>query len=154
MQAKYASMRQEAYTATYQRAAELLQDLAVRDFVVLYLAEGYRKQQNSVALSNSNPQIVKFAHTTMQRLATNKHFYYSFQYHADQNPDKLKSFWGAHLAIDPNLIRAIPKTNSGHLAGRRFTCEYGVFQVQVSDTLFRSRLQALMDVVQEQWQTT
>jgi transcriptional regulator with XRE-family HTH domain len=153
MQAKYASMRHQAYTAAYEKAAELLKDLLIRDFVVLYLAEGYRKQPNSVALSNSNPQIIQFAHAAMRRLATNTHFYYSFQYHADQNPDELRCYWGAYLNIDPGLIHAIPKTNSGRLAGRRFTCKYGVFQLQVSDTLFRSRLQALMDVVQEQWQT-
>ncbi len=37
------------------------------------------------------------------------------------------------------------------MRGRRFACQYGVFQVQVGDTAFRARLQALMDAVQEQW---
>jgi transcriptional regulator with XRE-family HTH domain len=151
MQAKYAAMRQEAYAATNMRATELLQDLVVRDFVILYLAEGYRKQRNCVALSNSNPRIIKFAHNAMRRLATNPHFYYSFQYHADQNPDELKLYWAAQLGISSEQIHPIPKTNSGHLEGRRFACEHGVFQIQVGDTRFRAELQALMDAIQEEW---
>lgn len=89
----------------------------------------------------------------MRRLASNQHFNYGFQYRADQNPDELKIFWASCLDIDPQLIFAIPKTNSGHLKGRRFACEYGVFQVRVADTTFRAQLQALMDTVQAQWAT-
>ena len=151
MQAKYAAIRQAAYDAVYSQATELLRDRDLRDFVVLYLAEGYRKDRNSVSFGNSNPRMIQFAHGCMRRLSSNPHFRYSFQYHADQDPSELKQFWAACLGIDPDSIKAIPKTNSGHLKGRRFACEYGVFQVQVGDTDFRARLQALMDAVQEQW---
>ncbi len=151
MQAKYAAIRQAAYDAAYSRAADLLQDHGLRDFVILYLAEGYRKDRNSVSFSNSNPVMIRFAHIWMRKLSTNPHFRYSFQYHSDQDPEELKQLWASCLDVGPNDIKAIPKTNSGHLKGRRFACEYGVFQVQVSDTAFRARLQALMDAVQEQW---
>ena len=151
MQAKYAAIRQAAYDAVYSRAAELLQDRDLRDFVVLYLAEGHRKDRNSVSFGNSNPTMVRFAHSCMRKLATNTHFNYSFQFHADQDPEALRQFWASCLGIGPETIKALPKTNSGHLKGRRFACEYGVFQVRVGDTAFRARLQALMDAVQEQW---
>jgi transcriptional regulator with XRE-family HTH domain len=151
MQAKYAARRQTAYDAMYQAAPKLLEDTEVRDFVVLYLAEGYRKGRNSVQLSNSNPIMVRFAHKCMRRLSTNPHFYYSFQYHADQDPHELQAYWATCLGTQPERIKPIAKTNSGHLKGRRFACEHGVFQIQVSDTMFRAQLQALMDVVQEQW---
>lgn len=151
MQAKYAAIRQAAYDDAYSRATDLLQDRDLRDFALLYLAEGYRKDRNSVSFNNSNPAMIRFAHTCMRRLSTNPHFRYGFQYHADQDPEALKQFWAASVGIGPDTIKAIPKTNSGHLKGRRFACEYGVFQVQVSDTAFRARLQALMDAVQEQW---
>ncbi|HKP54522.1 MAG TPA: hypothetical protein VJ183_17940 [Chloroflexia bacterium] len=154
MQAKCAARREAAYNAALEAASTLLQDHEVRDFVVLYLAEGYRKDRNKVSFSNSNPIMVRFANKCMRRLASNPHFYYSFQYHSDQNPDDLKLFWGMCLGIAPELIHPIPKTNSGHLAGRRFACKYGVFQIQISDTRFRAELQALMDVVQEQWTTS
>lgn len=151
MSAKYAARRKAGYDAAYQDAGELLKEDGIRDFVILYLAEGYRKNRNVVSLSNSNPSIIKFAHSCMRRMATNPHFAYSFQYHADQDPERLKRFWAACLNVGTELIRPIRKTNSGQLKGRRFACVYGVFQVRVGDTLFRSRLQALMDVVQEQW---
>jgi AcrR family transcriptional regulator len=151
MSAKYAARRLEAYNVAYAQAGELLSDRQIRDFVILYLAEGNRKTRNSVGVGNSNPAIIRFAHLCMRRLSSNPHFYYSFQYHADQDPAELKQFWSACLGIEPQSIKAIPKTNSGHLKGRRFACEYGVFQVQVGDTSFRARLQALMDSVQDQW---
>ena len=151
MQSKYAARRQQAYDAVRAQASALLEDREIRDFVVLYLAEGTRKDRNVVALSNSNPLIIKFAHRCMQRLATNPHFYCSFQYHADQDPEQLRRFWAALLDLNPERIKPILKTNSGHLQGRRFACEYGVFQIKAGDTIFRAQLQALMDAVQEQW---
>src|SRR4051812_40230203 len=90
MQAKYAALRQQAYEQGREAAQELLADQQIRDFVILYLAEGIRKVRNQVALSNSNPHIIKFVHECLKRLAPNRHIYYSFQYHADQNPDELK----------------------------------------------------------------
>jgi hypothetical protein len=151
MQTKYASLRGSTYEATYREASHLLEDRDIRDFVVLYLAEGYRKDRNSVSFTNSNPQMIRFAHNCMRRMSSNPHFRYNLQYHDDQNRAELIAFWASLLEIDPERINSFPKTNSGKLKGRRFPCEYGIFQIQVSDTLFRSRLQALMDVVQEQW---
>lgn len=151
MQARYAALRQAAYDAAHDDTYTLLQDRDIRDFIVLYLAEGYRKNRNVVSFVNSNPDMVRFAHICMRRLSTNPHFRYGFQYHADQEPETLTQFWAATLEIEVTMIKALPKTNSGQLKGRQFACKYGVFQIEVGDTLFRARLQALMDVVQEQW---
>src|SRR5437773_5818045 len=41
--AKYARLRKEAYEAARELAPQLLTDQQIRDFVVLYLAEGTRK---------------------------------------------------------------------------------------------------------------
>ena len=150
-QEKAAARRQAAYDTARTEAVDILSDQRIRDFVVLYLAEGSRKDRNRVAISNSNPRMIVFAHSCMKRLASNPHCYYSFQYHADQDPEQLRVFWANLLEISPSSVHPIPKTNSGHMKGRRFNCEHGVFQVIVADTLFRAQLQALMDVVQEQW---
>ncbi|MFL5734682.1 MAG: helix-turn-helix domain-containing protein [Chloroflexia bacterium] len=151
MQAKYAARRQEAYDSAYEVAEELLADRDIRDFVVLYLAEGTRKDRNAIGFSNSNPEMIRFANECIRRLSPNPHILYSFQYHADQDSDELRAFWAGCLGIEPKTVAAIPKTNSGHLKGRRFACQYGIFQVRVNDTYLRARLQALMDVVQQQW---
>jgi hypothetical protein len=150
---KAAARRRDAYDQTYAAAEGLLADRRVRDFLVLYLAGGYRKNRNKVSLCNASPRMVIFAHECMKRLAAQDRFTYRFQYHADQNPEQLQRFWSEQLGTVPELIKPVLKTNSGHLRGRRFTCEYGVFEVAVNDTLFRARLQALMDIVQEQWAT-
>ena len=52
MQAKYAARREDAYAVTYSEADLLLADVEIRDFVVLYLAEGLRKSRNTVSLGN------------------------------------------------------------------------------------------------------
>jgi AcrR family transcriptional regulator len=149
--AKWAALRKQAYEAAYESASQLLQDQAVRDFVVLYLAEGYRKDRNKVQLGNSNPRIVALAHSCMRRLSDKPRFMYFLQYHADQDLDELKRFWSQCLGIGPDAIKVQRKSNSGQLAHRRWASKYGVLSVGVGDTLFRSRLEALMDTVQEQW---
>jgi hypothetical protein len=150
-QRRCAAIRQAAYDTAYAQARELLSDQRIRDFVVLYLAEGYRKDRNAVAICNWNPIMIVFAHSCMRRLASNTYFSYSFQYHSDQDPEALRKYWASLLGIDAQQIAPVPKTNSGHLASRRFACEYGVFQIRVGDTRFRAQLQALMDAVQEEW---
>src|SRR6266446_8568329 len=52
-QAKCAAIRQTAYHTAYSQARELLSDQRIRDFVVLYLAEGYRRDRNVVSFGNS-----------------------------------------------------------------------------------------------------
>jgi hypothetical protein len=151
MSLKAAERRKQAYDEARADAERLLSDRRIRDFVVLYLAEGYKKNRNKVSLSNANPRIVAFAHDCMRPLASRDALTYSFQYHADQDPEQLRRFWVGVLSIAPEQIKPIPKTNSGHLKGRRFACEYGVFEIVACDTMFRARLQALMDVVQDQW---
>jgi hypothetical protein len=151
MAAKAAARRNAAYEEAYADAERLLSDRRIRDFVVLYLAEGYRKNRNKVSLSNASPRMVVFAHDCMRKLASRDAFNYSVQYHADQDPEHLQRFWARLLGIAPERIKPMRKTNSGQLKGRLFTCEYGVFMVAVNDTRFRAQLQALMDVVQEQW---
>jgi hypothetical protein len=73
------------------------------------------------------------------------------QYHADQDLVGLQDFWASQLSVEPEEIRLQRKSNSGRLSGRTWRSEYGVLNVSAGDTLFRSRLQAWMDCLQEQW---
>src|SRR5512145_1351785 len=47
-QAKCAALRDQAYQRGLAEAPELLQDMTFRDFVVLYMAEGYKRNRNVV----------------------------------------------------------------------------------------------------------
>jgi hypothetical protein len=73
------------------------------------------------------------------------------QYHADQELADLKRFWAKQLEVAPGEIRLVPKSNSGRLSGRAWRSRYGVLSITAGDTLFRSRLQAWVDCLQEQW---
>jgi hypothetical protein len=76
---------------------------------------------------------------------------YRVQYHADQDLDELKRFWGELLHIDPERVAMQRKSNSGQLAGRTWRSLHGVLTVHVGDTLLRARLQAWMDRLRDSW---
>jgi hypothetical protein len=76
---------------------------------------------------------------------------YRISYHADQDLDALRSFWGHELGIEPTSIAGQPKTNSGQLSGRVWRCAHGVLTIRTSDTYFRARLHAWIDCLKQEW---
>lgn len=147
---RYAALRDAAYQQGWDEAPALLQDPSFRDFVVLYMAEGYKRNRNVVSFVNSDKHMIKLAHRWIVQLTAQK-LEYHLQYHVDHDVDELKQYWGTLLAIDPAGIRLIRKSNGGKLSGRQFRSVYGVLTVRTSDTYFRARLQAWMDYVKAQW---
>jgi hypothetical protein len=125
-------------------------DPAFRDFVCLYLAEGYKRNRNRVAISNSDPAVVQMSNRWILRFARNP-VGYSVQYHADQDLRELCDFWGAIVGARPERIRLQRKSNSNQLTGRIWRSRYGVLSVTAEDTLLRSRLQAWMDCLRASW---
>lgn len=77
---------------------------------------------------------------------------FSIQYHADQDLNDLREFWGGTLGIDSSTIKLLRKSNSNQLIGRRWRSRHGVLNVRVQDTLLRARMQAWMDRLRDQWQ--
>jgi hypothetical protein len=67
MQAKFAALRATAYQQGLAEAPELLQNPTFRDFVVLYMAEGTKRDRNKVGFVNSDPKLVKLAHDWFSR---------------------------------------------------------------------------------------
>lgn len=90
MQAKYAALRQAWYDEALHAAPEALKDLTLRDFAVLYAAEGSRRDRNQVALCNSNPAILQIAQAGIARLSHNPKRYYRRQCHQDDDEASLK----------------------------------------------------------------
>ena len=68
-----------------------------------------------------------------------------------QDLEELRSYWGGVLGIDGSSIQMQRKSNSGQLQGRIWRSRYGVLTVVVSDTYFRSRLQAWIDRIKDDW---
>ena len=151
MQSKFRLLREEAYREGRESFPALsAMDRTFRDFVCMYIGEGYKRNRNRVSIGNSDPRVVMLATRWLRALSSNK-LQFSVQYHADQNLRDLSEFWASTLSVDPQDIRLQRKSNSGRLGGRTWRCEHGVLTVTTCDTLLRARLQAWMDCVQETW---
>lgn len=146
----FKALRAAAYRMGQDEFSLLDAEPAFRDFICLYIAEGFKRSRNRVAIANSDPAVVRLGDHWIRRFARNP-VTYSFQHHADQDPDQLKLFWSTYLGVDLAQFRFQRKSNSGQLAGRTWRSEHGVLTVTANDTLFRARLQAWMDQVKKAW---
>jgi transcriptional regulator with XRE-family HTH domain len=150
IRATWAARRQKAYEEGLAEYDELIAEPGFRDFLCLYVGEGYKRSRNTVAIANSDPAVIALANYWLRRLAT-RELKYEFQYHADQDVDALKSFWASRLGIEVDVVKAIPKSNSGQLRSRTWRCRWGVLAVSAHETYLRSRLQAWLDRLKEGW---
>ena len=147
---KHRLLREAAYAEGREEFSGLAADPTFRDFVCMYIGEGYKRSRNRVAIGNSDPAVVKLATRWVTEFARNP-VTFQFAHHEDQDPTVLIAFWSEELGVDLERFKFQRKSNSGRLSGRIWRSRYGVLTVRASDTLLRSRLQAWMDCVQEQW---
>jgi transposase-like protein len=151
MQRKFRLRREQAYREGRESFDVLsATDRTFRDFVCMYIGEGYKRNRNRVAIGNSDPRVVVLA-TKWLRVLSSKELRFSVQVHEDQDLPRLSEFWTSTLGIEPRDIRMQRKSNSGRLGGRHWRSRYGVLTVTTCDTLLRARLQAWMDCVQSEW---
>ncbi len=150
MKRKYRLLREAAYREGVESFAGLAEDPTFREFLCLYIAEGYKRNRNVVALSNSDTAMMVFVDRWLERL-TPRSREYRIQYHRDQCPAELRAHWAGALGIDEDRVLFQRKSNSTGLAARSWRSRHGVLTVRVGDTLFRARLQAWLDQVRESW---
>lgn len=147
---RHAQKRKAAYDAGMAEAPELFTDPLFRDFVVMYICEGFKRDRNKVSFVNSDPALIRLAHHWMVKFSRQK-ISYRFQYHVDQDPEEIKRYWAQIVNIDPEQIKFQRKSNSGKLAGRKWRSVHGLLTMETGDTYFRAKLQAWMDFVKMQW---
>ena len=150
MLAKYKRAREEAYELGRWEFPRLTRHPTFRDFVALYIAEGYKRNRNTVSICNSDAAVMKVGTLWMRRFARNP-LSYSIQFHADQDLGEITSYWAEALDIDAAAIRLQRKTNSSRMSGRTWRSRYGVIAVRAGDTVFRARLQGWIDRLQDEW---
>jgi transcriptional regulator with XRE-family HTH domain len=150
MRVKYKKLRDDAYEEGWEQFDDLVKEPTFRDFVCMYVGEGYKRSRNQVTICNSDPNVMILGDSWIRRFARNP-VRYALQYHADQDPETLRRFWGRMLNVAPESIRLQRKSNSNQLRGRTWRSRYGVLSIEAADTLFRSRLQAWMDRLAEEW---
>lgn len=147
-------MHRRHRAAAYQQGRDefpiLLEQPTFRDFVCMYIGEGFKRNRNAVSICNSDSAVIRLGAYWIRRFASNP-VGYAFQHHADQNPADVCAFWGKLLDVEPSMIKFQRKSNSGKLSGRGWRSRYGVLQVRTSDTYFRARLEAWMDGIRSEW---
>ena len=145
MQAKYRRLREEAYAEGRAEFSALSQSPTFRDFVSLYIAEGTKRDRNTVCVCNSDAAVLRVCLAWMERF-TGNWFDYGIQYHEDQKLDELRSYWADQLDIEPDFIRVQRKSNSSQMRGRNCRSRYGVLTIRCHDTLFgrRSKLGSIV----------
>lgn len=150
MKNKYKTLRDNAYSEGASSASHLMSEPKFRDFIVLYLAEGYKRCRNVASICNSDISVMKLCKKYFL-IHTCKKLNYRLQYHVDQNFDDLKLFWGINLKINPDEIVFQRKSNSGKLAKRQWRSQYGVLTIAANDTYLRAKIQAWMDFLKDSW---
>ncbi len=149
-QARFKARRDAAYKQGWDEFALLDAESGFRDFVCMYIGEGYKRNRNTVSIANSDPRVIRLGNYWICRLTANK-VGYGLQYHADQDSEYLVRFWSTYLGADPERIYLQRKSNSGQLRGRTWRSRWGVLSVSVGDTHLRARLQGWIDRVQDGW---
>lgn len=151
MQGKYKALRDAAYRQGWQEYDDLIAQPGFRDFVCMYIGEGYKKNRNVVSIANSDPRVIDLANMWMRRLNPERKLAYSVQYHADQDLERLKRFWAFRVGVEPDRIRLQRKSNSGQLKGRTWRSKWGVLTITMNDTYLRARLQAWIHRITDSW---
>ena len=150
MLAKHRRLREEAYVLGHWEFPRLTAHPTFRDFVALYIAEGYKRNRNTVTICNSDRTVMEIGTLWLRRFSR-RSLSFSVKFHADQNLKELTAYWSDALNVRPEEIRLQRKSNSGRLSGRVWRSRHGVIAVRTSDTLLRARLQGWMDRLQEEW---
>ena len=70
MQAKYRRLREAAYEEGRAQFDELVLDASFRDFVCLYVAEGSKRNRNTVSVCSSDPAMVVLCDRWIRRLSS------------------------------------------------------------------------------------
>jgi hypothetical protein len=149
-----ASTRVDSHAA-YEEALESFDELAAqptfRDFVCVYLVQGEQGDRSRVALTNSDPAVIRLASRWIRRL-TDRALSLSLQYRGDQSLGELRRFWSETVGADPRAIRARgSRSSQGSQHEPASSFPYGLLTVTVEDSLLRARLQGWMHRARESW---
>jgi hypothetical protein len=142
-------------TGAYEQALNSYDDLIAqptfRDFISVYIADGYKRDRRRVELASADPDVMRLAHRWIWRL-TDKSPSLSVRCARDQSREELRRFWSEAVGEEPHSIRT-PRAG----ADRDFSCArgvrpvHGVLTVTVDDGVLRARMQAWMRRAREEW---
>ncbi len=103
MQRKYRLLREAAYRQGWDEYERLSADPTFRDFVCLYVAEGYKRNRNTAAICNSDVAVMGLAVRWLRSLSERRPEFW-LHYHADQEPEQSRAFWGKSLGTEARRV--------------------------------------------------
>lgn len=110
-----------------------------KQFIMMYSCEGDRKSKFSVALCNSDPDIMRYCQGWFHAINIHhKKFEYNIQLHIDQNEKEILSYWGKILNIVD--IRISRKSNTGKMHKRNWNSKYGVITIRFCDSYLKTMI--------------
>jgi hypothetical protein len=148
------SASREHGKGAYEEGLETFEELSAqptfRDFICIYLVQGDQRDRTRVALTNSDPAVMRLVSRWIGRL-TDKAPFLSLQYRPGQSLKDLRRFWGETTGTEPRAIR-VRRFATGEPDGQVVQgAPHGLLTVGVEDTLLRARLQGWMDRARESW---
>jgi hypothetical protein len=144
----WAARRQNFYDDGLREYPILSTNKLFRDFIILYICEGYKRNRNSVGITNSDPIVIKLAYDVMLPL-TPKTPFFEVQVHLDNNVEDVKKFWGNLLGINSEIIKVY--TRKINMTNRNGRLPHGIFSVKYNNTEFRSKIQSWIDCLKKEW---
>ncbi|HTZ88116.1 MAG TPA: hypothetical protein VMB05_15725 [Solirubrobacteraceae bacterium] len=167
------AVSRERSEAAYEEGLQSFDELAAqptfRDFVCVYLLAGEQRDRTRVALTNSDPAVMRLASRWLRRL-TDRALSLSLQYGPGQSLAELRRFWGEAVGAEPRAIgtRARGRARSAQGGGgdsrggegggakhesdtQEGSTGHGLLTVTVEDSLLRARLQGWMQRTREGW---
>jgi transposase-like protein len=146
--------------AAYAEGLESFDELAAqptfRDFVCLYIVQGETRDRTRVALSNSDPAVMRLVSRWLKRLSE-KSSLLSLQYRPGQSLNDLRHFWSETVGVQARAIRVRgtapgePAPEPERAQPASLHSRNGVLTVTVEDALLRARLQGWMQRTREGW---
>jgi len=140
--------------AAYEEGLATFEELSAqptfRDFICIYLVRGEQRDRTRVALSSSDPAVMRLVSRWLRRL-TDRAPFLLLRYEPDQSLNQLRRFWGDATGAAPRSIRACGSCED--LPGRESVAghAHGLLTIGVDDALLRARLQGWMRRARESW---
>jgi hypothetical protein len=145
-----ASASESAYEQGLRSYDGLVVQPTFREFVCVYILEGYKRDRRKVALANADPAVMRLAHRWIWRL-TDKSPSISVHCAADQSFSELRRFWSNTVGEEAAAIRARRAGEGDQLHRWSPPPLHGVLTITVDDSQLRARLQAWMCRTRESW---
>lgn len=139
-----------AYGEGLATFAELSAQPTFRDFVCIYLVQGEQLDRTRVALSNSDPAVMRLVSRWLRRL-TDKVPILLLRYDPGQSLSELRRFWGEATGTAPRAIRARGPAEGVPGEPLLSSPSHGLLTIGVDDALLHARLRGWMHRARESW---